>query len=102
MRATPPKLFRVALGRINTLSCCESQGIRVLSPNILPPETFEEGSIAKTANFNPFSKIIFPKASIKVLFPTPGTPVIPILQAFLLRSEQLLINLLASFLSSET
>ena len=41
-----------------------------------------------------------PKASIKVLFPTPGTPVIPNLQAPPEYGMSLFTNLLASFLNS--
>jgi hypothetical protein len=37
------------------------------------------GSMARTATFLPNPVRCFPKASIKVLFPTPGTPVMPIL-----------------------
>lgn len=37
------------------------------------------GSMANTATFFPWDVNCFPKLSIKVLFPTPGTPVIPIL-----------------------
>ena len=39
----------------------------------------ELGSTAKTATFFPMEVKYFPNASINVLFPTPGTPVIPIL-----------------------
>ena len=35
--------------------------------------------MVKTANFNPKSVMWFPKDSINVLFPAPGTPVMPIL-----------------------
>ena len=35
--------------------------------------------MASTATLCPFWVKNFPKVSIKVLFPTPGTPVIPIL-----------------------
>jgi len=54
--------------------------ILVLSPKILPPVFLLLGSIAKTAIFLFLLSIKkVPKDSIKVLFPTPGTPVIPIL-----------------------
>jgi hypothetical protein len=36
------------------------------------------GSTARTATFFPNDVRCFPKASMNVLFPTPGTPVIPI------------------------
>ena len=41
----------------------------------------------------------FPNVSINVLFPTPGTPVIPILIDFPLLGKQSLINLFAKILS---
>ena len=53
--------------------------ILVLSPKILPPLFSELGSIVSTATLCPLLQIIVPKASINVLFPTPGLPVIPIL-----------------------
>jgi hypothetical protein len=37
------------------------------------------GSMANTATLHPFSIRSFPNTSMKVLFPAPGTPVIPIL-----------------------
>jgi len=49
-----------------------------LSPNILPLDCCEVGSIASTATFFPMDVRNVPKASMKVLLPTPGTPVIPI------------------------
>ena len=51
--------------------------MRVLSPRILPPETVDEGSTAKTATRWPRLMRCKPKASIKVLLPTPGTPLRP-------------------------
>ena len=48
--------------------------ILVLSPKILPPVFSLLGSIAKTATFLPLLVRNFPNDSIKVLFPTPGTP----------------------------
>src|SRR5438094_5016774 len=50
------------------------RGMRVLSPRMLPPESALEGSTASTATFFPRPIRWSPKASMKVLFPTPGTP----------------------------
>src|SRR5690606_12924346 len=53
--------------------------MRVLSPKMLPCETLLVGSTARTATFFPRFARCIPKTSIKLLFPTPGTPVMPIL-----------------------
>jgi len=53
--------------------------MRVLSPKTLPLEFSLLGSMARTASFL-FFVIFSPRDSIKVLLPTPGTPVIPILK----------------------
>ena len=79
VRAIPPRFPDAGLGRINTRSCVAISGIRVLSPKILPRDRLLDGSTANTAIFSPRSSHRRPIASINVLFPTPGTPVIPIL-----------------------
>ena len=56
--------------------------------------------MAKTARFCLCCKMKFPKDSIKVLFPTPGTPVIPMRQALLFKPKQSCNNLFASNRSS--
>src|SRR5207244_12421414 len=53
------------------------RGMRVLSPRMLPPESALEGSTASTATFFPRPTRWRPKASMKVLLPTPGTPLTP-------------------------
>src|SRR5213592_3115267 len=53
------------------------RGMRVLSPRMLPPESALEGSTASTATFFPRPIRWSPKTSMKVLFPTPGTPLTP-------------------------
>ena len=58
--------------------------ILVLSPKIDPPVVLEDGSTARTETFKPKFINFIPKDSIKVDFPTPGTPVIPILIVLLL------------------
>lgn len=70
------------LGRINDFGCTESCSIRVLSPKILPLLRSLLGSIANTASFPPFSSTCKPNTSIEVLFPAPGTPLIPIRTEF--------------------
>src|SRR5690625_1888659 len=53
--------------------------MRVLSPKMLPPERELLGSMASTAPLFFFSEIRYsPRASMKVLFPAPGTPVMAI------------------------
>ena len=66
-----------ALGSLQRVS------IRVLSPRILPLLFSLLGSIARTASLCPFDVIKLPKASMNVLLPAPGTPVIPILIDFM-------------------
>ena len=75
--ATPPKLPLLGLGRINALGCTDKCSILVLSPKIDPPDTDEEGSIASTATRCPCPIKNKPRASMKVLLPTPGTPLKP-------------------------
>ena len=77
--ATPPNDPPVGEGRIKAFFSLTKFSILVLSPRILPLLIELLGSIASTATFFPSFIKWFPKASIKVLLPTPGTPVIPIL-----------------------
>ena len=51
--------------------------MRVLSPRIEPPETLDDGSTASTATRWPCAIRYRPSASMKVLLPTPGTPLMP-------------------------
>ena len=51
--------------------------MRVLSPRMEPPVRMLEGSTAVTASFRPSSTSIMPRASMRVLLPAPGTPVMP-------------------------
>ena len=62
--------------------------MRVLSPRMLPPEIGLEGSTLSTATFSPRSRIrCIPSVSMKVLLPTPGTPVIPTRRAWPVRGN---------------
>ncbi len=63
---------------MKTFSFVERSSIRVLSPRILPLLFMLLGSIARTAMFRFCADNKTPRDSIKVLFPTPGVPVIPI------------------------
>ncbi len=65
--------------------------MRVLSPKILPLESELLGSIAKIATFSSLLRIYFPRDSIKVLFPTPGIPVMAILFEVLETGNKLMI-----------
>ena len=49
---------------------------------MLPCVFSDVGSIASTATLCPLRVSSFPKTSMKLLFPTPGTPVIPTLTEF--------------------
>ena len=77
LRATPPKLPPEGEGRIKALGLIASCSIRVLSPRMEPPLRVLLGSMAKTATLCPLSASMLPKLSMKVLFPAPGTPVMP-------------------------
>ncbi len=55
--------------------------MRVLSPKIEPPEMLLDGSTASTATRCPKPIRCKPSASMKVLLPTPGTPLMPSLNA---------------------
>ena len=56
----------------------QSCSIRVLSPRMEPPESDEDGSTASTASFFPCPISQTPRVSMKVDFPAPGTPEMPI------------------------
>ena len=66
---------------MNESGCWDNSFIRVLSPMMLPPVIGLLGSTASTATRWPSPIKNSPNASMKVLFPTPGTPVIPIRKA---------------------
>ncbi len=77
-RATPPKCPRAGEGRMKARSSTLSRSMRVLSPRMLPPEMGLDGSTLRTATRSPRWRIrCMPRASMKVLLPTPGTPVMP-------------------------
>ncbi len=78
LRATPPNEPAEGEGRMYAFSSTDNSTIRVLSPKILPFVRSLLGSIANTASVCFFCVIYFPNDSINVLFPAPGTPVIPI------------------------
>ena len=78
LRATPPKEPADGEGRMYACGSHDNSSIRVLSPRILPFERSLLGSMANTAILCPSLVRNLPKASMKVLFPAPGTPVIPI------------------------
>ena len=80
LRATPPKIPLVGEGLTNAFGSKDSLSILVLSPRIEPPDLSDDGSIANTASFF-FSSCVIksPNFSIKLDFPAPGAPHIPIL-----------------------
>lgn len=81
-RATPPRVPAVGEGLTKAAGSTASRSIRVLSPRMEPPVLLDEGSTASTATRWPRPVSRVPKASMKVDFPTPGTPLIPIRRAF--------------------
>ena len=76
-RVTPPRVPALGDGRTKAEESFERRGMRVLSPRMLPPVTVLVGSTARTATRWPSAVSIEPRASMKVLLPTPGTPVMP-------------------------
>src|SRR5262245_18638092 len=76
-RVTPPSEPAAGLGRMKASGAAASRGMRVLSPRMLPPERALDGSTARTATRLPRPSRWSPKASMKVLLPTPGTPLTP-------------------------
>ena len=81
LRATPPSEPAAGLGRMNALGCTARRSMRVLSPSMLPLVRSELGSMASTASLPPSLRTWSPNASILVLLPAPGTPVIPMRSA---------------------
>ena len=79
-RVTPPSVVPAGDGRINAWGLTLNKGMRVLSPRIEPPLSAEVGSTASTATRCPASVRYWPSVSIKVDFPTPGDPEMPILR----------------------
>ena len=78
LRATPPKEPADGEGRMKAFFSRDKASIRVLSPRMLPFERSLLGSIASTASLRPCLIKCMPNASIEVLLPAPGTPVMPI------------------------
>ena len=77
LRATPPSDPADGLGRMKALGCTARRSMRVLSPRMLPLVRSELGSMARTASLPPSLRTCRPKASMLVLLPAPGTPLIP-------------------------
>jgi len=62
---------------MNAAGCRASRSMRVLSPRMLPPVTGLLGSTLNTATRQSAVQSCMPRASMKVLLPAPGTPVMP-------------------------
>ena len=82
LRATPPRVPPAGEGLMYASCRLDRVPILVLSPRMEPLVTELVGSTDSTATLCPLSHSILPKASIIVLLPAPGTPVIPIRRAF--------------------
>src|SRR5690554_2056830 len=89
LRATPPRDSPAGEGRMIAFGSLDKDSMRVLSPRILPFVIELLGSTASTATLYPLEVKRVPKLSIKVLLPTPGTPVIPIRMDGLFAAKQL-------------
>src|SRR5688572_18677315 len=76
---SPPIEPLVASERINTFGCVYQSLIRILSPSTAPRLKGEEGSTHNTPVFFPAATSILINASVNVLLPAPGGPVIPMI-----------------------
>ena len=76
-RASPPRLPRVAMLRMNTPGSSVCACIRIRSPRTAPPVKGLVGSTATTPTVAPLFRIAAVSRSTSVLFPAPGGPVIP-------------------------
>eukprot|EP01139_Manchomonas_bermudensis_P006552 Amastigsp_a177488_33.p2 type:complete len:230 gc:universal Amastigsp_a177488_33:381-1070(+) len=77
LRATPPRMPRDGVDRMNAFGFRLSSVIRVRSPRIDPPVRADDGSTARTARRSSRSASQLPKPSMNVDLPTPGAPEIP-------------------------
>ncbi len=77
LRATPPSTPPVGDGRMKASAARLSPSMRVLSPRMLPRVRLLVGSMASTATRWPAAMRANPSASMSVLLPAPGTPVMP-------------------------
>ena len=62
---------------MKTSGLLQMLSMRVLSPRMDPPLRSDEGSMASTASLWRREVTMLPTASMKVDFPAPGTPVMP-------------------------
>src|SRR4051794_10037711 len=76
--ANPPRRVPAAVERIKTPSSRGSCWIRTRSPSSDPPETFEDGSTARTATLRPLPRHSGSSADSSDGLPAPGGPVRPI------------------------
>ena len=76
-RATPPRVPAAGEGRMKAFGLADSFAIRVLSPSTEPPVRMLDGSTARTPTRWPCAVSRVPSDSMKVDFPTPGTPETP-------------------------
>src|SRR4051794_35459356 len=75
--ASPPKRVPAAVDRIRIPSSRGSCWIRTRSPSSDPPETFDDGSTARTATLRPDPRHSGISADRSDDFPAPGGPVSP-------------------------
>ncbi len=83
---------------MNTSVLAARLAILVLSPRMDPPPEVLDGSTASTAMRRPSLTTRVPRASIKVLLPTPGEPVTPMRSAPPVAGSTSLIRASASML----
>ena len=75
--AKPPACPRVAIERIKA-PASDASSIRTRSPRIAPPVKGDDGSTAKTAGLYSDVAKSLAREAVRVDFPAPGAPVIPI------------------------
>src|SRR5689334_8430904 len=76
--ASPPWAPRVAIDRMNTLGSRLTDSMRIRSPSSAPPVNGLVGSTATTPTESPPARNRWMSASVSVLLPAPGGPVMPI------------------------
>ena len=80
-RASPPRAPRVAMLRMKMPGSAAMRCMRMRSPRMAPPLKGEVGSTARMPTFWPSARRARASWSVRVLFPAPGGPVMPITDA---------------------
>ena len=77
-RARPPRAPRVAMLRMKIPGSAAQRPMRMRSPRMAPPLKGDVGSTARMPTRWPWARRVRATWSVRVLFPAPGEPVMPI------------------------